>query len=71
MSEAKTMEEAVKRESRRLNVNDFLELDVSDFRTRGGRSQRRLKILFGTNEKMMMINRNRSTVNRAVFRVKE
>lgn len=41
MSEAKTTEEAVKRDSRRLNGNDILELDVSDFRTRGGRSQRR------------------------------
>ena len=53
MGEAETLEEAVKRESRRLNVNVILELDVSDFRTRGGRSQRRPKILFGTNEKVM------------------
>lgn len=54
MGEAETVEEAVKRESRRLNVNAILELDMSDFRTKGGKSQRRLKILFGTNEKMMM-----------------
>lgn len=37
MSEAQTTEKAMKREA---EMSDFSELDVPDFRTWGGRSQR-------------------------------